>query len=107
MDLLQKIAMHFNEQRRQESAQRKLLRDKAERAHASAELLYDQVAERYPIKRRELMPELSNAQYLKHVQSVIATREAMAIIAAAVLAARTEEKESGDWDDSPPRNLGF
>jgi len=105
MDLLQKIAMRFNEQRRQESVQRKLLRDKAERAHASAELLYDQVAERYPIKRRELMPELSDAQYIKHVQSVVATREAMAIIAASVLAARAADKET-DWDDLP-RNLEF
>jgi hypothetical protein len=106
MDLLQKIGLLFNERQRQESAQRKVLRDRAAQARAKLELLYDEVAERYPVKRREECPTLSNEAHKKYVLGVIATRSAMFTIAAAALAARAEE-ESSDWDDSPPRNLGF
>lgn len=105
MDLLQKIGLMFNESKRVNAAQRKVLLDRTAQARAKLELLYDKVAERYPIKRREECTTLSDEAYQRYVLEVIATRSAMSTIAATVLAARAADKED-DWDDLP-KNLEF
>ena len=108
MDVFQKIAMAFNQFRRREAARLASRRERAARAEASAEKLYGEVCEHYPIKRRRELPQLSDDAYANYVLEVIATRSMMSTIVAGLAVRKAASKAAPEGDlDSIHRNLGF
>jgi hypothetical protein len=108
MDLFQKIGLLFNEYRRREAARFASRRERAARAEASAEKLYGEVCEHYPIKRRRELPQLSDAAYEDYVLEVIATRSMMSTIVAGLAVRKAVSKAAPEDDlDTIHRNLGF
>jgi hypothetical protein len=108
MDLIQKLGSLFNQFRRREATRLASRVERASRAEANAERLYDAVCEHYPIKRRRELPQLSDAAYEDYVREVLATRSLMATIVAGWLVRKAASKAAPEDDlDTIHRNLGF
>jgi hypothetical protein len=91
--MIQKIRLRVFESRRIAAKVRKQVREQKSEAAAALDMLADRIALEIPLKPRDECPQMTDAEYKRHVQAVIAERTSTLIVAAYEIAARREEED--------------